>query len=137
MLCALRNPTLRLVSKAKAANGLYRAGAYAAATAAYAVALQIAADAPEACADQDLATLHFNCARAALKEGRHLSALEQAARALERRADYANARMLQAECPNPNPNPTPNPTPTPTPTPSPTPIPSPSPNPNPNPTPKP
>ena len=27
-----------------------------------------------------------------------MAALEQAARALERRADYANARMLQAEC---------------------------------------
>ena len=98
LLGALRDPTLRLVAKAKAANSLYRAGEYAAATAAYAVALQISADHPEACADQDLATLHFNCARAALKEGRHLTALEQAARALERRTDYANARMLQAEC---------------------------------------
>ena len=28
----------------------------------------------------------------------HLTALAQAARALERRAGYANARMLQAEC---------------------------------------
>jgi hypothetical protein len=42
------------VSKAKSANSLYRKGEYAAATAAYAVALQIAAEAPEACADQDL-----------------------------------------------------------------------------------
>jgi len=98
VLGALRDPTLRLVAKAKSANGLYRAGEFAAATAAYETALQIAADAPEACTDQDLATLHFNCARAALKEGRHLTALVQAASALERRADYANARMLQAEC---------------------------------------
>ena len=49
----------------------------------------------------------------------HLTALAQAARALERRAGYANARMLQAECHmvrvrlrvSPNPVPDPNPTP--------------------------
>ena len=98
LLGALCDPTLLLLSKATSANRLYRAGSYAAATAAYEEALQMAADAPEACAEQDLATLHFNCARAALKEGRHLTALAQAARALERRAGYANARMLQAEC---------------------------------------
>ena len=45
-----------------------------------------------------MATLHFNCARAALKQGRHVLALEQAEAALALRDDYANARMLQAEC---------------------------------------
>ena len=98
VLAALRDPTVRLVSKAKAANALYRAGEYARATDAYLGALAIAAGAPEACNDHDLATLHFNCARAALKEGRHITALEQAGNALDIRAEYANAQMLQAEC---------------------------------------
>ena len=82
VLDVLLDPSLLLVSKAKAANGLYRAGEYAAATAAYEAALLIAAESPEACTDQDLATLHFNCARAALKEGRHITALDQAPRGM-------------------------------------------------------
>ena len=50
------------------------------------------------CSDGDVATLHFNCARAALKEGLHVRALEQSSCALEKRPEYANAAMLQAEC---------------------------------------
>ena len=48
--------------------------------------------------DHDLATLHFNCARAALKEGRHLTALEQAGHALQIRAEYANTTPPLASC---------------------------------------
>ena len=128
MLDALADTTLLMVNGAKRANALYRAGEFGRAADVYLHALevrrpaiplllpprspslllpffvhsllcwQLASAAPDACHPVDVATLHFNCARAALKEGRHVLALAQAELALAQRADYANARMLQAEC---------------------------------------
>ena len=60
--------------------------------------MALAAASPEACHPVDVATLHFNCARAALKEERHVLSLDQASAALRHRPGYGNARMLQAEC---------------------------------------
>jgi len=95
-LAALRDPTLTLIASAKRANGLYRAARYAEAAECYLQALELAVKA--SCHATDIATLHFNCARAALKQNRHVLALQQAELAVASRADYANARMLQAEC---------------------------------------
>ncbi|KAL3923300.1 MAG: hypothetical protein SGPRY_004266 [Prymnesium sp.] len=61
-------------------------------------ALELAKDNSDVCHPADRSTLHFNCARSALKESRYVLALEQTTAALELRSDYANALMLQAEC---------------------------------------
>ena len=110
----LRNASLRLACIAKRANAMYRRADFAGAVSAYLDALAVATagdgagaaseSSPSAraekavCSAADVATLHFNCSRAAVKQSRHVLALEQAELALEIRPDYANARMLQAEC---------------------------------------
>mmetsp|Transcript_69032 Transcript_69032/g.114740 ORF Transcript_69032/g.114740 Transcript_69032/m.114740 type:complete len:646 (+) Transcript_69032:80-2017(+) len=95
-VAALQDPTLVLISAAKRANALYRSANYSEAASCYLHAIEMANDA--LCHPRDVATLHFNCARAALKEGRHILALQQAEFAMKQRPDYANALMLQAEC---------------------------------------
>ena len=95
---AVADPALGLLSQAKRATAAYRRGDYASATQSYLDALALAAASPEACHPVDVATLHFNCARAALKEERHVLSLDQASAALRHRPGYGNARMLQAEC---------------------------------------
>ncbi|KAL1521831.1 hypothetical protein AB1Y20_021482 [Prymnesium parvum] len=98
VVATLRDPTLQLVNQAKRANALYRKGSFVEATASYLQALELAGAHADVCHPADRSTLHFNCARSALKESRYVLALEQATAALDGRADYANALMLQAEC---------------------------------------
>ena len=93
---ALSDPRLLLINAAKRANGRYRRGDYVGAAEAYLQAIQMGGGAPATCHPVDLATLHFNCARAALKQGRHVLALAQAQAALGLNGTYVNARMLQA-----------------------------------------
>ena len=96
---ALQDDTLRLSAMARRASAHYRHARYAEAERTFEAALELAQRGGAAvCSAADVATLHFNCARAALKEGRHVNALEQASKALECKPDYANAAMLQAEC---------------------------------------
>ena len=95
----LADCTLRVAGMARRANALYRRGLFGKATTAFEKALEVATGAgASVCSATDVATLHFNCARAAIKEGRHVFALEQATEAVRARPDYANAGMLQAEC---------------------------------------
>jgi curved DNA-binding protein CbpA len=95
----LSDSTLRLSSMAKRASSLYRQGSFGAAAEAFRLALDVASEGGAAvCSTGDVATLHFNRARALLKESRHVPALESATAAVACRPDYANACMLQAEC---------------------------------------
>ena len=96
----LQDHPARLAGLARKASGLYRSGAFGEAVAGFERAIAIAKGSGEvhACSAADLATLHFNCARAAIKERRHVLSLEHASAALEAKPDYANACMLVAEC---------------------------------------
>ena len=98
--CAVFNDaSLRLSAMAKRASALYRNGSFREAADAFRAALGVASEGgASVCSTGDVATLHFNCARALLREGEHVSALENATAALACRPDYANAGMLQAEC---------------------------------------
>ena len=95
----LADGTLRLTGIARRASTMYRHGKFGEAADAFLGAIALAEKGgTSVCSASDRATLHFNCARAAIKEGRHLLALEQANAALAAKPEYANACMLQAEC---------------------------------------
>ena len=104
---ALGDNTLRLSSMARRASQFYRNGEFGSAAKTFEAALEVASKggdgtgnghAAPVCSNADIATLHFNWARAAMKEAKHVTALEQSTKALDIKPDYANAAMLQAEC---------------------------------------
>jgi DnaJ homolog subfamily C member 7 len=80
------------------ANRLYSERRYNEAIGAYSIALDKASSAGLKTSRRDLATLHYNRARAAFRLGRHVAAVEDCNDALDKDASYRNAIAQRGEC---------------------------------------
>jgi len=80
------------------ANRHYSERRYAAAIGAYSAALRLASERGLRASRRDLATLHYNRARAAFRLGRHVAAVEDCGEALDQDGTYRNALAQRAEC---------------------------------------
>ena len=80
------------------ANRAYNQKQFDVAIAAYSDAIEKATDARVSSTPRDLATLHYNRARAAYRLGKHVAAIEDCSIALERDSSYRNALAQRAEC---------------------------------------
>eukprot|EP00500_Bicosoecida_sp_ms1_P000567 CAMPEP_0203811330 /NCGR_PEP_ID=MMETSP0115-20131106/3498_1 /ASSEMBLY_ACC=CAM_ASM_000227 /TAXON_ID=33651 /ORGANISM="Bicosoecid sp, Strain ms1" /LENGTH=213 /DNA_ID=CAMNT_0050720153 /DNA_START=29 /DNA_END=667 /DNA_ORIENTATION=- len=80
------------------ANRHYNDKRYDDAIAAYSEALALAPQCSMETSKRDLATLHYNRARAAYRLGKHCTAVDDCSAALEHDATYRNALAQRAEC---------------------------------------
>lgn len=80
------------------ANRYYNEKRYARAIEAYSTALELAPQCADPKVPRDMATLHYNRARAWYRTGSHLAAIEDCSSALKHDRTYRNALAQRAEC---------------------------------------
>lgn len=80
------------------ANRYYNEKRYQRAIEAYSIALELAPQCSETKAPRDMATLHYNRARAWYRMGSHFAAIEDCSSALNHDRSYRNALAQRAEC---------------------------------------
>ena len=97
-LAVLRDEGVLFWNASVRANRLYNLKLYGAAMGAYGDALRLAPSAPQPATHRDMATLHYNRARAAYRLGQHVSAVEDCGAALKQDGTYRNALAQRAEC---------------------------------------
>ncbi|KAA0166941.1 hypothetical protein FNF28_03012 [Cafeteria roenbergensis] len=97
-LGVLRDGSILFWNASVRANRLYSERRYNEAIGAYSTALELAAEHGLRASRRDLATLHYNRARAAFRLGRHVAAVEDCGAALEQDESYRNALAQRAEC---------------------------------------
>ena len=79
-------------------NRYYNEKRYQRAIEAYSIALELAPQCSETKAPRDMATLHYNRARAWYRMGSHFAAIEDCSSALNHDRSYRNALAQRAEC---------------------------------------
>lgn len=99
-LRVLQEPSVLFWNASVRANRLYAERRYNEAIGAYSAALELASSDADGlrASRRDLATLHYNRARAAFRLGLHVAAVEDCGAALDQDDSYRNALAQRAEC---------------------------------------